>query len=387
MAWIRDLGSELDDLAARDLLRARRSVAGMQGARVALDGRKVLCLASNNYLGLAADPRVRAGADEATSAGGAGAGASPLISGHMVVHGDLEAELAAWQGTEAALVFGSGYHANIGVIAALVGKDDVVFSDELNHASLIDGCRLARARCVVYRHRDVDDLRRKLEATPARRRLILSDSVFSMDGDLAPVTALVELAERFDAEVMLDEAHAVGVFGDSGAGYADSLGLGGQVAVRMGTLGKALGSYGAFVAGSGPLIDLLVNRARAYIFSTGLPPAVIGASRVALGLVRSEPALRDRLWANSRRLHGALVDGGIAMQPFTSPILPLIVGTSAKALAVARHALVAGLFAPAIRPPTVPEGTARLRVTPIAAHTDADMDEAARILLAAVAAS
>lgn len=384
MALREQLGQELAGLAGRDLLRTRRRVGGWQGPRIELDGREVLCLASNNYLGLAGDPRVVEGGVRALQEAGAGAGASPLISGHMDVHEGFEAELARWQGTEAALVFGSGYHANIGVIAALVGERDAVFSDALNHASLIDGCRLARARRVVYRHRDVAHLRELLATTPAERRLILTDSVFSMDGDLAPLADLVAVAEEFGAEIMIDEAHGCGVFGENGEGLAVDLGLGDRIAVRMGTLGKALGSYGAFVAGSRELIDLLVNRARAYIFSTGLPPAVVGTARAALQVVREDAGVRERLWANARRLHAALAEGGVAMQPFESPILPVIVGTSADTLAVAAHALEAGVFAPPIRPPTVPEGTSRLRVTPIASHSEADMDEAARILLEAM---
>jgi 8-amino-7-oxononanoate synthase len=383
MTLSRDLDAELAALEDQDLRRIRRTVGGLQGPSIDLHGRQVLCLASNNYLGLAGDPRVVAGGVAALEASGAGAGASPLISGHMEAHESFEIALADWQGTEAALVFGSGYHANIGVIGALVGAGDVVFSDELNHASLIDGCRLSKARRLVYRHRDLVDLEAKLREFPGRRRLIVTDSVFSMDGDLAPLEGLVSLARQYDAEIMLDEAHAVGVFGDEGGGYAAALGLGDQVAIRMGTLGKAFGSYGAFVSGSRQLIDLLVNRARAYIFSTSLPPSTVGSAEAALKIIRREPQIRERLWRNARRLHAALAEGGYAMEPLESPILPLLVGTSADALRVAQEALAQGVFAPAIRPPTVPEGTSRLRITPIAAHTEAEMDDAARILIAA----
>ena len=379
----RDLDAELVALEAQDLRRIRREVGGLQGPWIELHGRRVLCLASNNYLGLAGDPRVVAGGIRALEQSGAGAGASPLISGHMTTHAAFEEELADWQGTEAALVFGSGYHANIGVIGALVGAGDVVFSDELNHASLIDGCRLSKAKRLVYRHRDLEDLEAKLREFPGKRRLIVTDSVFSMDGDLAPLHGLVSLAQQHGAEIMLDEAHAVGVFGAQGGGYADALGLGDQIAIRMGTLGKALGSYGAFVSGSRPLIDLLVNRARAYVFSTGLPPATVGSAAAALEIIRTESGVRERLWQNARCLHAALAEGGYAMEPFESPIIPLVIGTSADALRVAKQALEQGVFAPAIRPPTVPEGTSRLRVTPIASHTEQEMQEAARILVAA----
>ncbi|MDG1957473.1 MAG: 8-amino-7-oxononanoate synthase [Candidatus Binatia bacterium] len=383
MTLSHDLGTELAALEDQDLRRIRRTVGGLQGPSIELHGRRVLCLASNNYLGLAGDPRVVAGGVAALEAGGAGAGASPLISGHMQAHEAFEIALADWQGTEAALVFGSGYHANIGVIGALVGAGDVVFSDELNHASLIDGCRLSKARRVIYRHRDLADLESKLRESPGRRRLIVTDSVFSMDGDLAPLEGLVSLARQYDAEILLDEAHAVGVFGDEGGGYADALGLGAEVAIRMGTLGKAFGSYGAFVSGSRELIDLLVNRARAYVFSTGLPPATVGSAAAALEIIRSEPEIRERLWRNARRLHAGLAERGCAMQPFESPILPVVIGSSADVLHVAQQSLAEGVFAPAIRPPTVAEGTARLRVTPIATHTEAEMDAAAHILNAA----
>ncbi|MEW6271294.1 MAG: 8-amino-7-oxononanoate synthase, partial [Thermodesulfobacteriota bacterium] len=314
---------------------------------------------------------------------GAGAGASPLISGHMAPHAALEAEIAGWLGCEAALVFGSGYHANIGVLAALLRAGDEVLSDELNHASLIDGCRLSRATVRIFRHRDVDDLARRLEQPHARRRLIVSDSVFSMDGDLAPVVEMARLAERHDAWLMLDEAHAMGVLGEDGAGLAARLGAGARVTVRMGTLGKALGGYGAFVAGSRALIELLVNRARAYVYSTALPPAVVGAARAAVAIARREPERREALWRNARRLHARLAAAGIAMQPLESPIIPLLVGEANAALRVAERACELGVLAPAIRPPTVPPGTARLRLTPIATHTEEQIDRAADVLVRA----
>jgi len=379
-----DLAHELDALAVRHLKRTRRTIAGPQGAEVVVDGRRVLCLCSNNYLGLANDPRLAAAAIAAIEASGFGAGASPLISGHMSAHAALEDEIAAWQGCEAALVFGSGYHANIGVLAALLRVGDEVLSDELNHASLIDGCRLSRAAISVYRHLDVDDLARQLERSRARRKLIVSDSVFSMDGDLAPLAEMVRLAERHDAWLMLDEAHAVGVLGAGGAGLAADLGLGDRVTVCMGTLGKALGSYGAFVAGSRALIELLVNRARAYVYSTALPPAVIAAARAAVAIARDEDDRRAQLWRNARRLHGGLAAAGIAMQPLTSTIIPLLVGESAAALQVAEHALEHGVLAPAIRPPTVPQGAARLRLTPIATHSAQQIDHAVQVLARAL---
>ncbi|MBM4242563.1 MAG: 8-amino-7-oxononanoate synthase [Deltaproteobacteria bacterium] len=378
------LADELDELAAQSLGRARRTIGGAQGPTVRVDGRDVLCLCSNNYLGLAGDPRLRDAAVAAIAEAGIGAGASPLVSGHMDAHERLESAIAAWQGCEAALVFGSGYHANIGVLAALVRAGDEVFSDELNHASLIDGCRLSRAQIRAYRHLDASDLERQLGASRARRRLIVTDSVFSMDGDLAPLAEIVALADRYDAWVMIDEAHAVGVFGETGAGLAEATGLGGRITVRMGTLGKALGSYGAFVAGSRALIELLVNRARAYVYSTALPPPVIAAADASVAIVRGDAERRRALWDNARRLHGGLERAGLAMRPFTSPIVPLVVGGAAEALAVAERALEQGVLAPAIRPPTVPQGTARLRLTPIAAHTAPQIDHAVGVLSRAI---
>ncbi len=377
---MRALAEDLCDLDARDLLRVRRTVGSPQGAEVELEGRRILCFASNNYLGLAADPAVVAASRDALDAGGASAAASPLISGHMDAHEALEREIAQWLDCEAALVFGSGYHANIGMIGALADRDDAIFSDALNHASLIDGCRLSRATVRIYAHGALDDLEEKLHATPARRRIIVTDSVFSMDGDTAPLADLAEIAARHDAWLLLDEAHAMGVFGEEGAGLAAACGLGSRVPIRMGTLGKALGSYGAFVAGSRALIELLVNRARSYVFSTALPPAVIGAAQAAIRILRDEPQRRARLWANTRRLHAGLEAAGLRLGPLQSTIVPVLLGEPATALGVARRALREGVWAPAIRPPTVPPGTARLRLTPIATHDEDQIDRAVDVI-------
>lgn len=377
---MRALADDLSELEAQDLLRVRRLVGGLQGPEVDLDGRSVLCFASNNYLGLAADPAVIEASGQALRDGGASAGASPLISGHMDSHEGLEGAIADWLGCEASLVFGSGYHANIGVIAALTHQGDAVFSDALNHASLIDGCRLARADVRIYEHCNLDDLEDKIRATPARRRLIVSDSVFSMDGDTAPLEGLVELAQKYDAWLMLDEAHAMGIFGDEGGGLAAARGLASHVHIRMGTLGKALGSYGAFVAGTRSLIELLVNRARSYVFSTALPPAVIGAAHAAVRIAREDGARRERLWRNAKRLHEGLVGAGLQLRPLESTIVPVILGEPKTALRVAAHAMADGVWAPAIRPPTVPEGTARLRLTPIATHDDEQIERAVQVL-------
>ncbi len=383
MAAREQLRAELAELDRRALLRSRRVVRGAQGPEVEIEGRRLVCLGSNNYLGLAADERVVLGAIAALAEVGAGAGASPLLGGHMEDHDSLERELAAWLGAEAALLFGSGYHANIGVLAALVGEGDAIFSDALNHASLIDGCRLSRAAVHVYPHRDVDTLDRLLAASPARRKLVATDSVFSMDGTRAPLDAIVVSAERHGAWILLDEAHATGVFGPTGAGLAEELGLGERIAVRMGTLGKALGGYGAFVAGSREMIDLLLNRARAYVFSTALPPPVVAGARIAVGIARTDDARREHLWRGARRLHEGLLAAGLEVPPLESPIVPLLAGSAEAALAWAARAFADGVWAPAVRPPTVPEGSARLRLTPIATHHDDHLEHAIDVLVRA----
>jgi 8-amino-7-oxononanoate synthase len=268
------IAEELSRIEAAGLSRTMVPLSGAADAEVEVAGRRMLMLSSNNYLGLATHTRLRAAAASAVERYGTGAGASRLVAGDLALHHDVENRLARFKGTEAALLFTSGYHANIGTIAALMSSDDQIFSDALNHASIIDGCRLARARVAVYPHRDTTALRRLLAETPvARRRLIVTDSVFSMDGDLAPLAELVEVARESDAWLMVDEAHATGTFGETGAGLAEALGLEGAIDVSMGTLGKALGGFGAYVAGSRALIDLLVNRARSFIYTTAPPPA------------------------------------------------------------------------------------------------------------------
>jgi 8-amino-7-oxononanoate synthase len=376
--------AELDHLKRQSLHRELRMIDSGHGARVRYQGRSVLMLSSNNYLGLASHPALKRAAIAATERYGTGTGASRLISGNLAVLSDLEARLAAFKGVEAALLFGSGYLANFGTIPALAGPGDVILSDELNHASLIDGCRLARAQVMVYRHRDVEHLEAMLrEARPARRRLIVTDSVFSMDGDLAPLTEIVELARRHDAAVMIDEAHAVGVMGPKGAGLAAALNLEREIDVQMGTLSKALGSYGAYVAGSRALIDFLINRARSFVFTTGLPPASAAAAAAALDLIESEPERIKRLWENGCYLSQGLREAGFKLGATATPILPVMTRESQPALDLADALLRRNIFVIAIRPPTVPAGTARLRVTPTAEHSRVDLDEA----LAAFAAS
>lgn len=374
-----------DDLFAEDrrrrlalgLQRSLRGVDGPQDARVVIDGRPVLSLCSNNYLGLANHPEVIEAAVEAARAYGVGSGASRLISGSMRVHDDLEARLAAFKGADASLLFTSGYHANLGVIASLVGDGDAVFSDALNHASLIDGCRLSRAAVHVYPHADIGALAARLGVVRARRRLIVTDSLFSMDGDAAPLGDLCDLAERHDAMVMVDEAHATGVIGPRGAGLVEALGLERRVTVQMGTLGKALGAFGAYIAGSRALVDLLINRARTFIFTTALPPPVVGAAAAALTIVEREPERRAALRRNAARLRQGLRALGYDVRGGdTSHILPVMVGDADATMTLSAELLEHGVFAHGIRPPTVPDRTARIRATVMATHTDADIDTA-----------
>jgi len=368
--------ARLRALDADGLRRSLLPIESAQDARVTVGERSVLCLCSNNYLGLANHPAVVEAAARAGHEFGIGAGASRLVSGSMRAHHELEERLACFEKTQAALLFNSGYHANVGVIAALAGKGDVVFSDAMNHASLIDGCRLSRARVRVFRHCDVGHLEELLRTTPGRHRLIVTDSIFSMDGDVAPLREICTLADRFDALVMADEAHATGVVGSRGAGVVDLLGLSGRVGVIMGTLGKALGSFGAYIAGSRPLIDYLTSSARTFVYTTALPPPVVAAAAAALEIVEQEPGRREALRYNARRLRAGLNKRGYEVPGLDGHILPVMIGDPDVTMRTAEALLRQGVLARGIRPPTVPPGTARIRATVMATHTDADIDEA-----------
>jgi 8-amino-7-oxononanoate synthase len=370
-----DIDAVLEELRAAGLFRELRVIESAQGSKVRLDGREVLLLCSNDYLGLAGDPRLRAAAADAAEQWGAGAGASRLVSGNMALHARVEEELAAFKGTEACVLFGSGFLANTGVIAALAPAGGVVLSDELNHASIVDGCRLARAETVVYPHADLDALADALHTHRGRESVIVTDAVFSMDGDLAPLSGIVELARRHDARVVVDEAHATGVVGPTGRGLVAELGLEAEVDVVVGTLGKALGSYGAFACCNARMAAFLVNRARTLIFSTALPPPSLGAALEGLRIVRDEPDIVARLHRNARVLRE-----GLGMPPEPMPIVPLIVGEPDAAMALCEAALRGGVFAQAIRPPTVPSGTSRLRLVAMASHREDDLRDAAHLL-------
>ncbi len=367
---------QLEDIRSRNLYRQLKVVDGEQDATVCLNGREVLNLSSNNYLGLANHPALKEAAREALDRYGCGSGASRLISGNMTAHEELEQRIARFKGTEAALVFNSGYQANVGIIATLVEKDDVVLSDQLNHASIIDGCRLSRAAVSVYRHCDMDHLASLLEEAPATaRKLIATESIFSMDGDIAPLGEIVALAERHGAMVMVDEAHATGVRGPDGAGVVAELGLGDRVLVQMGTLGKALGAFGAYVAGTAKLKDLLINRARSFIFTTSLPPVVLAMAAAAVEMVKKEPERQCALQRNTQRLRNGLEQLGYAVTGSTQ-IIPVMVGEEQPCMRLAAGLLEAGLYVQGIRPPTVPPGTSRLRVTTMATHTTEQMEQA-----------
>jgi 8-amino-7-oxononanoate synthase len=369
--------NELEELRDAGLYRELRPTTDGTNAWVTLEGRRVLLLCSNDYLGLAGHPALADAAARAAREWGVGAGASRLVSGSLRIHNELETRLARLKHTEAALLFPSGYHANIGAVTALVGKGDAVFSDALNHASIIDGCRLSGARVHVYAHADADALRSALHASaPARRRLVVTDSVFSMDGDRAPLAELCAVAAAHDAMLMVDEAHATGVLGASGGGLVEELGVGEQVTAQIGTLGKALGCAGAFVAGSRSLIALLVNRARSFIYTTAMPPPTVAAALAALDVVAAEPERRARVLARAAELRGRLDALGHRVPPGDTPILPVMVGGSRRAVAWSDELLRRGVLARAIRPPTVPPDTARLRVTAMATHTPADVDHA-----------
>jgi len=366
----------LDAIRARGTHRRMRVLDGVQAPRMVVDGREVLLFAGSNCLDLAGHPAVVEAAARAARAYGCAAGGSRLIAGNLAIHEALEAELAGFLGCEAALAFNTGYMANVGVIPVLAGEGDLVVSDALSHASIIDGCRLARADVRVFPHSEPGGLEALLarEAPRHRRTLLVLDGVYSMDGDVAPLPALLESARRHAAMVLLDDAHATGALGKAGRGTAELLGVADQIDVFVGTLGKSLGSFGAFVAGSHALRELLVNAARSFIFSCALAPPQVAASRAALACAEAEPWRRERLQANAARLRERLAGHGIPTHPSTTHIVPVRIGANARTMAVCERLLERGFYAQGIRHPSVPEGTARLRITPMATHEPAEVD-------------
>jgi glycine C-acetyltransferase len=372
------LREDLGRLEQQGLLLHPRTLEGPTGGRAKFDGRDVINLASNNYLGLANHPRMNQAAARAASELGAGTGAVRTIAGSMTMHRELERRFAEFKQAEDALMFQSGFTSNAGTVAAILTKEDVIVSDELNHASIIDGARLSRAEIKVFPHRDVDAADAVLAETKrdGRRQLLITDGVFSMDGDIAPLPDLVDVAERRGAIMMVDDAHASGVLGDSGAGTVDHFDLHGRVDVQVGTLSKAIGVLGGFIAGPRHLVEWLQNRGRPYLFSTSAPPAVVAACIEALDIIREEPDRLERLWSNTRMFKAGLHDLGFDTGDSQTPITPVITGDEEKTQAFARRLFDEGVFTPAIVFPTVARGRARVRTIVTAEHTEADLKEA-----------
>ena len=368
-----DLGADLVALESKGLKRRRRVIAGAQNAHIVVDGREVVAFCSNDYLGLASDPRLVAAATEGAARYGVGAGASHLITGHMSAHHSLEQALAQFVGLPRALLFSTGYMANIGVVTALVGRDDAVFADRLNHASLNDAALLSRAQFKRYAHDNLGALEQLLAATPARRKLVVTDAVFSMDGDIARVPQLVALCDRYDAWLMLDDAHGFGVLGATGGGARQHFDVASPRIIYMATLGKAAGVCGAFVAGESDLVETLVQRARTYIYTTATPPLLAHALLESLTIIASESWRRDRLEQLIRQFTDGVKSTRWKLLPSNTPIQALIIGGNEQTLHVSAALSAMGIEVPAIRPPTVAPGTARLRVSLSAAHSEADV--------------
>ncbi|MDX1592702.1 MAG: 8-amino-7-oxononanoate synthase [Gammaproteobacteria bacterium] len=371
---MRALAAALDRRRSEGLYRERRVVSGPVGPEAVVDGRRLLAFCSNDYLGLAGDPRVAEAFASAARRFGSGSGAAHLVNGHHAEHHALEEELAAFTGRARALLFSTGYMANLGTIAALAGRGDSVIGDRLNHASLIDGARLSGARRLRYRHADPDSLAEQLKRAPGRA-LVATDGVFSMDGDVAPLAELAATCREHDARLLVDDAHGLGATGPGGRGSLALAGLdAGQVPLLVGTLGKAFGTFGAFVAGDEPMIETLIQHARPYIYTTALPPAVAAATRASLRLAIDEEWRRDRLAELVARFRAGAGALGLELLPSQSPIQALVLGDAARALDASRALEARGLLVTAIRPPTVPDGTARLRITFSAAHDEAQVD-------------
>jgi glycine C-acetyltransferase len=371
------LVDELDQLRQQRLFRPLRVLGSAQDTEAIVDGKRVLNLSSNNYLGLTTHPRLKTAMVKATEELGAGSGAVRTIAGTMAIHEELERRLAEFKHTEASLVFQSGFTANVGVLQSLVKEGDVIISDELNHASIIDGIRLSKAERSIFKHRDLDDLERHLEKHRDKRvKLVVTDGVFSMDGDIAPLPGIVERAERFGALIMVDDAHASGVLGRNGRGTVNHFGLDGRVDLQIGTLSKAIGVLGGYVAGAQAVRDFLIHRARPFLFSTSHPPGVAAACIAAIDVLLTEPERIERLWANTARFKAGLKRLGYETGASESPITPVIVGKGSAAMELSDRLFELGVFAQGIGYPTVPEGRARIRTIVTSAHTDAQLDRA-----------
>jgi 8-amino-7-oxononanoate synthase len=375
MGKIDFIEQELRSLKERDRYRRIRWIEEGPSPWVRMNGERVLLLCSNNYLGLANDPRLKEKMLRATEAWGCGSGGSRSISGSLAIHRLLEEKLAQFHRCEAALLFNSGYSANLSLLTALMGEGDAIFSDALNHASIVDGCRLSKASVQIYRHLEMKHLESLLqENVEKRRRLIVTDGIFSMDGDLAPLSEIIQLAKRYEALTMVDEAHAIGVFGPNGRGATEHFQLSQEVDIRMGTFGKALGCFGAYVAGRKSLIEFLINRARVFLYTTAIPPSVSASVMASLDIVEQEPERRERLWTNVHYLREGLNQLGLDTMKSRAHIIPVLTGEPKITMEMDRRLLERRVFVQGIRPPTVPEGKCRLRVTVMATHTREDLD-------------
>lgn len=368
LEWIED---ELRSIRGKNLFRTLTEIASGQSPEILIDGKKHILLASNNYLGLSTDPRVVDAAAAALAKYGTGSGGSRLVSGSSDLHAELEGRIAEFKSTEDAILFSSGYLANVGTIAALVGEGDTVFSDALNHASIIDGCRLSRARVEVYPHLDTGSLRRMVsQSRGGGKKLIVTDTVFSMDGDLTDLGEICSISERHGCMLMVDEAHAMGVLGKKGSGATEHFGVEDRVPVVMGTLSKAVGSLGGYVAGSRSLVDFIRNRVRSYIFDTALPAASLAASIEAIGIIENEPQRRKHLMDLVDKFKTGLCDMGFSVLPSQSAIVPILTGEPEATLELASALRKQGIYTPAVRPPSVPAGKCRIRASLMATHTE-----------------
>jgi len=366
---------KLDALKDQDLFRQMNVVDGPQGRKITVKGKDVLNFCSNDYLGLASDPRLKDAAKQSLDKEGFGAGASRLVCGNLSAHRELEQQLARLKKTERAVVFSTGYMANVGIISGLFDRSDIIFCDRLNHASIIDGIVLSRATCRRYPHNDMAALEQMVKmAEGFRQKVIITDTVFSMDGDIAPLPQIVQIARKYNCLVMVDEAHAAGVLGATGSGAVEHFGLEEKVDIQMGTLSKAAGAFGAFCCGSEEMIDLLINRSRSLVYTTGMPPNVAAAALEGLKIIQDEPQRREKLMGLAARLRRGLGDLGFNTGQSETPIIPVVVKESKTALEFSARLFEHGIFVSAIRPPTVPPGTARLRITVTAAHTEEDVE-------------
>jgi 8-amino-7-oxononanoate synthase len=375
LSWIDE---DLKLIRDKDLFRVLTELETGQSPEIEIDGKVYILLSSNSYLGLSVDPKVKKAAMDALEKYGTGSGGSRLVSGSTDLHRQLEERIAKFKKTQTAILFSTGYLANVGTLSSLVGPGDIVYSDELNHASIIDGCRLSRAEIRVYKHRDIARLKSILEADKniGNKKLIVTDTVFSMDGDIAPLCEIAEIAERNGCMLMIDEAHATGVLGHRGSGATEYFGIEDRVPIVMGTLSKAIGSLGGYVAGNSKLIDFIRNRVRSYIFDTSLPASCLAASLAAIDIIENEPERREYLWKLIKKFKLGLEQIGLKVLPSYSAVIPVLVGEAQPALEFSRRLRENGVYTPAVRPPSVPPGKCRIRATLMATHTEGQIEKA-----------